>query len=349
VERRHTSFLALLAAAIFGGLAGALAVWLLTYGGLLSSSAEERPDFTADIEGLRSEMTDLAQAGPDADLAPLREEVATLQQAVAGLSSRPTTAPDNSAIEDLQARLGALEGQTQARADAASTSDLSAIRRDVIDIRQRLGGLVNAEAATEELRRALAEVSARLDAAEAGITENGTRAERAEKLGAAVAADALQAAIESGRPFAAELTALQNLGVDAAAIAALQPHAEAGVSTIAKLRADFEAAIAGVELASPLPEETGVVERLLESVRGLVEVRPTGATEGTDPVAIVARIRAALQAEDLAAALSEWETLPPEIEAATEAWARSAAARRDADALVAQLRSDALSAIATES
>ncbi len=48
------------------------------------------------------------------------------------------------------------------------------------------------------------------------------------------------------------------------------------------------------------------MDRLMQSARGLVDVRPAHPTEGADPAAVVTRIRGALDAGDLKTALSEW-------------------------------------------
>jgi hypothetical protein len=90
------------------------------------------------------------------------------------------------------------------------------------------------------------------------------------------------------------------------------------------------------------------VERLLESARGLVEVRRAGPTTGADPEAVVTRVRAALAAGDLQTALGEWKALPENARAATAAWAERAKARLAADRLVAKLRGEALARLNTQ-
>ena len=156
-------------------------------------------------------------------------------------------------------------------------------------------------------------------------------------------ADALADALQSGSPFASELAAMRGLGLDdETALDGLAPHAESGLPTLAKLRADFEAAAAGIDVTPPPPEDTGTVDRLLQSARGLVEVRPANPVEGSDPPAILARIRAALDAGDLRTALDEWQALPDEAKSATQAWADAASSRLAADEFVTRLRGDAL-------
>ena len=155
----------------------------------------------------------------------------------------------------------------------------------------------------------------------------------------------LRAALDAGRSFESELAALKALGADAQAIDALAPHAETGLPTIAALRAEFDQAMDQVALATPIPENTGTINRLLESARGLVEVRPAHPTEGNNPGAIVARIRGALAAGNLKAAFAEWNALPDTIKAPTSDWAKAVEARAAADDLVAQVRAAALSGL----
>jgi hypothetical protein len=118
--------------------------------------------------------------------------------------------------------------------------------------------------------------------------------------------------------------------------------AASGLPTHAALVAEFDRAIESVAPASTVPDSAGTVDRLWKSAEGLVSVRSAQPTTGTDPVAIVSRIRGALAAGDLATALKERAALPDPYQAATADWAKSAQARLDADALVERVRASAL-------
>jgi hypothetical protein len=172
--------------------------------------------------------------------------------------------------------------------------------------------------------------------------------ERAALLGPAVVADALADALASGRPYRSELDALAGLGLDSHAVEGLAAQADTGLPTMAELRAGFEQAVASVDLRQPIPEGTGTLDRLVMSARSLVEVRPATPTEGADPAAVLSRIRAALDSGDLGTALTERSALPEELRTATAEWAAAAEARRAADELVARLRGEALSRLASE-
>lgn len=424
---RGAGFAALLAAALFGGAIAAGGTALLAQQGFLDAAGEEQtapPDLTPELASLRSEVEALRQAQtPAVDVAPLQDQVAQLEAAIAQLreqsggasgtgpalqevqnrlaeletaaANRPAGPPDPA----LEARLTDLSAQVEAlRSDDAGGSQNPALAGLATRI-DEIAGQINDTAAIaprlDEIAGRIDEVAGRVEALEARpqvdlsglegslgqvqeqlsalgqridsapkeervvaletqlatlqgtLNEAAAQAQRAETLGAAVAAGALADALESGSPIAAELGALRTLGSDRAALDALQPFAETGLPTMEALRASFEAAAATIDVSTPIPEGAGPVDRLLQSARGLVEVRSANPTEGADPAAVIARMRGSLAAGDLNAALAERNALPEEAKAKTEEWARAAEARAFARELVTQLRSEALSRLGT--
>lgn len=372
-ETRAQSFVPLIAAAMAGGAVVALVVVILALAGFFRPPPEDGPDLAGaigtlenEIASLRSEIAALNEAPAEDGLAPLREQLAALQESVGVLQSAlagstpdegalrqvqdrlaqleesvvqaTAGSPSNETGERLAARLNALAGEIDALKSAAP--DLSSLENGLADLRQQVGAL---SSEMEDIPR-----EDRIAALEAKLAEIGERAEKAAALGPAVAADGLAAALEAGRDFVSELAALENLGVDPEAIDALQPHAESGLPTLAEIRARFETEVAAVDLTPPVAEGTNALDRLIGSARGLVEVRPASPTAGTDPGAIVTRIRGALVAGDVKTALGEWETLPQEIKTATAGWGEAAKTRMAADDLVARLRAAALSRLDTE-
>jgi hypothetical protein len=353
---RGQSLFPLIAASLAGGIVVALAILLLAVAGVPPfSGREERPDFSRDIATLRSELEAMRQSPADSDLAPLHAQIAALEQAIGDLRAAGSSEAPDQALREIQTRLSGLE---QMATEVASTDGSPANDARLSELAAEIEALKSGGAqssATEEsiasLRQEMEQLGARLEAApdearvaavETDLSEARRQAETAAALGPAVAADALAAAVESGRPFNTELDALVVLGADETAIAALRPYSQSGLATLAALQAGFENAIASLSLTAPIPEGTGTLDRLLQSARGLVEVRPAQPTEGADPAAIVTRIRGALAAGDVATALSEWQALPDPVKTQTAEWADAAEARAAADDLVARLRGEAL-------
>ena len=316
----------------------------------LETAAASRPAGPAD-PGLEARLSELA-----GQVEALRNVGANGSEnpALAGLASRideiagqvndtravgPRIDEIAARAEDIDKRLGAIEARPQV--------DLSGLEGALAQVQEQLAGLAGRVDALPTEER-IAGLEAQLATMQATLSEAAARAQQAETLGAAVAAGALADAVESGAPIAAELAALRALGADAAALDALQPFAETGLPTLGALRARFEEAAASIDVSNSVPEGVGPMDRLFQSARGLVEVRPANPTEGADPGAVIARMRGALEGGDLRAALAERSALPEDAKAKTEEWARAAEALASAGELVSQLRSEALSRLGTQ-
>jgi hypothetical protein len=369
-SRSFTGFLltVLVGAAVAAGIVIALA----RTGYLIPANEDKTADATSsDIAGLKSEIA--ALKAPRNDLAPLAEQVAALQKSVADFSQQSPAAPaDAAALKDLQDRLATLESaprpaaapatnlepriaalsQEVAALKSTAPPDTASLQSELTALHQQLDALsasidkLPKEDRIAAIETKLGETSDRLDATMQRLDATVQGIDNAAALAPAVAAEALQSALDSGRPFQSELTALKSLGVDAAVVDALAPEAQTGLPTVADLRARFEQAIASVPIETPIPENTGAIDRLLQSAEGLVSVRPAHPTTGSDPSAILSRIRGALAAGDLKSALDQWNTLPDAIKTPTADWAELAKARVAADDLVAGVRSAALAKLA---
>jgi hypothetical protein len=183
----------------------------------------------------------------------------------------------------------------------------------------------------------LAALSARLDAVEGAIarpTATGVppAAPASDARGLALAA--LRRAVDSGRPFTAELDMLAAFGPDAITNG-LRQYAASGVASRDALRADFGRVADAILAVSATPDDS-LFGRIVASARGLVSVRPTTPVAGTDPPAVVSRIEAAVAQGDLATALREREALPVTGKDASAAWAARAQGRLTADGLLAE-------------
>jgi hypothetical protein len=340
----------MLIAAVAGGLIGAALVAGLLMTGYLGE--RDGSSLVAEVDALKSEVTELRQAQP-ADIAPLESKLAALEKSLSELSQASADGTPDPAIDELRNRVAALEqSETTDGSTAALEKRVTELSNAIAELRSAAApDAASFDQALAPVRQEIEALAARVDQAataeqvaaiEQKVTEIGGRLDVATALAPAIAADAMAAALASGRPFSSELAAVKDLAVDSGATETLAERAATGLPTMAQLRSGFETAIASVDLSPPIPEATGTFERLWLSARGLVEVRPAHPTEGSDPSAIVTRIRAALAADDLKTALAERESLPEASKTATAEWAGAAAARLQADDLVAKIRADAL-------
>jgi len=313
-----------------------------------------------------------------ARLATLEKSVETQSAAMVAFDKRVATteagAVKANALDALGRRLSALEasnGDAKAALDEAHAARVDAAK--ALAAAQAEPPSTNAAAPAEPsaLEPRLAKLESDLAAAEARLNQLGALDERLSKLEGATAAapksDArvamakgasenaasvavlalsLEQRLAAGAPFAAELTALSQLGVGGDALAPLKPFAESGAPSLASLAASWAKVESAVAAATPPPERSGW-DRLLDHIRALVRVRRVGeasANDESEPPA--ARIGAALDRGNLAAALEAYGRLPEASRAAGAAWADAAKARVAAVKAATALRADAIGGLA---
>ena len=358
--RKGGGFVAGLVAGLAGGVAALAIAAGLQFSGLLPGvtpapaphATDQVPDhgpaiaaLESELAGLREEIAALSAAGNGGGDAALAARVEGIEERVSALASgldavrgevadiaarpegeAPAAPVDLGPIEE---RIAAFEAAlTGLREGMASAAALAAVE----------DGLAALRAEIAEGREGQSQAAARLDALEAEIaTLSGRVDEQAEAPATAIiiAASSLKAAIDRGTPFTTELDTYAALVPDAPQLEELRALAAAGVPTRAQISAESDAAANAMIAASrPVDPEAGIVDRLMGSMMGLVQVRPIGMVEGEGVPEIAARLDAAVRAGDYERAIAEYETLPVEARAAGEAFIAKVRARHAADRLV---------------
>lgn len=276
-----------------------------------------------EIAALKSALA----AKPTTDPA-LAERLDALANAVASL---PPPA-DTSALET---RLSTLESLPTGNGTGPSLAEFAAQAQALRDLQAELATLKSGTAAVPANVEALvAQTEARLQEAEAQAA--ALRAETEALAQAATARAALgriQAALESGAPFA---TALPDLGLAVPDL--LAASAETGIPTLAALQTTFpDAARAALESALRANMGESWAERVGSFLRSQTGVRSLTPRDGSDPDAILSRAEAALAAGDLQTALTELAALPAEAATEMAAWRGMAETRLAAVAAVSAL------------
>mgnify|MGYP001296566584 CR=1 FL=1 len=269
------------------------------------------------------------------EIAALRQEIETLK------------ANDGSAA--IQSQLDALKQQVQS--SSSSGEDIASLKQqiDAIQSTQQndTGAVKSLQSGLDQLKSSLAsgqqDMQQKLSALEAKVNTPG----KDLAVARAIAAAALKAAIDRGDSFATELATYAEVAPADADLSKLKALATSGIPTREELAADFsETADAIIAAAEPTPPEGNIFNRLVDSAKGLVSVRPVGDVEGDTVPAIVARIENALTKGDLKTAESEWETLPEAGKQASQKFVDGLEARIEADDLVSTTLSNALGATA---
>jgi hypothetical protein len=273
----------------------------------------------------------------------MRRDLKSLSDTVTSLDAlRPATAS--------RGDLDALSATVTALAKRVDEAPVAATRDDLNGLAQRLGRLEATAAAggdgqtasaaalaslTSQINQAQADVRALADKVTAEARPALTAGEDAVR---AVAVSSLRRASSDGKPFAADVDMIANLGIDGGDIAIIRPLAAKGVATVSDLAAGFpDVASAILSATATADPNANFFQRVLASLGSLVHVRPLGPVAGSDPAAIVSRMSDDVTKGDIAAALAERAALPDAGKAASADWAAKAADRVALDQAVDRL------------
>lgn len=288
-----------------------------------------------------SEAIDAARVEYDAKIAYVASSVGALETSLAELQSAIERGQggDSAGLQVLKDRLDGLEQKLAELTDAPGTDvsgqTLEALRAALDDVR---GGVSQATELATTAKESVAANTAVIGEMKAELTNLAARVEQAgsnPEVALAIAAAALKSAIDRGLPFMSELETYAALAPDAPEIEALRNLAASGVPTRSDIATGMaDAAGAMVAAARAIDPDAGFFERLIASAQSLIKVRPIGMVEGDSPAAIVARMEVAVNENDLAGAVAEYQTLPEAAKEAGKAFVDGIEARIEADRLV---------------
>ncbi|MDZ7823878.1 MAG: mitofilin family membrane protein [Ahrensia sp.] len=360
-------------ASLMGGLVGGLLAliggaglqWagvLPNFGGQTVQQPIDLVPMQSQIDGLKSEILQLAQGSADnAAVAPETQDaldsiakisasIETLSSKIDQIESTLSTggAGENVGLETLTNRLAALETSIETQIAALPTAgsaagiDIAASLAPIEEELRAVGGKLN------DFQQ---NITSRLSEFDARIAQN------AEKVGQtsgsagvaiAIAAAGLKSAIDRGGSFMSELEAYATVAQDKSVVEELRNYAASGVPTISQLSDQFPA-IANqiVATGQVLAPDASIADKLIASAWSLVKIRPVGQVDGDSPGAIAARLEARLKNGDIAAALAEFETLPDLNKQAATSFADRMRARQTVDGLLAKALASAMASTTT--
>ena len=308
------------------------------------------PTPALDLQSVQAAANAVANAAVETARRDLTARLDDLEKRLRALSAVAAEKPTGSdpAVAELRSRVEALEGRPAAAPPTGTPAappampageadkEIAVLRAEITTLHTALQALDQSVTGQREQTKALGDA---LGARNAGEQKALVAARASAVIGVAAR---LSAALDSGLPFAADLTLLAPLAqgdtklTEVAAV--LQPYAQAGVASRAALAASFPA-VAKAALADDVADDS-FGERLLGKVRSIVSLRRVGDdVPGDSAEAKLARAEAALDAGDLAKAVDLVKSLPPQTARATQAWLARAeahlAAKRAIDALAA--------------
>lgn len=331
-------------------------------------AAAASPAPALDLQQVRQDAAAVANASVEATrrelsarLDDLEKRVRAASAAAAERPASPAGSGPDPAIVELRRKIEALEsrpaapptpGETATPAPAPSApspeheKELATLRLELATMRNTVQTIDQTIAAQRDQTKLLAEAVDKARGEASARNAGEQKAMGAARASALIGIAArLSAAVESGLPFVTDLALLTPLAQGDAKLdestAVLQKYAQTGVASRPALVAEFPA-VAKAALADDLADDS-FGERLLGKVRALVSLRRVGNdVEGDGTEAKLARAEAALEAGDLAKAVTLVKTLPPQTARATAGWLSRAEANLTAKQAADQISAQAV-------
>lgn len=320
--------------AVTGALAALLVIGGAKFSGLLDAPPPVAPPVTnnaskSDVEALGARLakveSDVAKPAPrpvsDPAFAARLDAVETAQTS---LRNDVTAARGQS--EKLAAALNEIKTASPQGVIAAEPPSVPAI--DLSAIEERIGKIERATAA--------------LSAAAAAPAPPPAEDPNVRRM---AAASLLEAAVQQGGPYTPALAAARSVAGDVGTLKPLDAFAATGVPSAATLSREL---LTLLPKLAPKPDtqpaSPGILERLQQSAARLVRIQRVDAT-GSGNAAILARVSAAAQRDDLAEAKRELLQLPASDLAPVQAWIAKVDARDAALAASRKFASDTMTTL----
>lgn len=261
-------------------------------------------------------------AGENAALVTLDERVKSLESS-ANNATEPVSSELKAQLETVKKKIDEVSGEiaevskSAADTQASSVEKISAVENTLISMQDKLAGL-----------------GPRLEKVEAVAA---TPQKDEQRVARALAVAGLKSAIDDGGNFESALALVESLNADSKATDPLKPFAAIGVPTLSALENAFSGLSDEIVKTATPAENTGAVDKFLSNIRSLVTIKTTGVVEGSNPQAIVSRIKHGLKIADLEAVIKEWGSLPDAAKTVSNDWNEKVKARHSANSLIENL------------
>lgn len=267
-------------------------------------------------------------------VAHLQSRLDALQTGAADLDRKATAASQAAAKANAAAEAATVRAGEIARAQAPDASAIAGLSEQA----------KRAEAATSAIGQKLEQNAARIGTVESLAKAAAAPSPQALAAARVVLAQRVQAALASGRPFAADVAALAKGGGGSEQVAALEAVASSGAPTKDALLAQMRThrTMFAREL---MPASAGWQDRLLGLASRVVSIRPVGDTGADDSATLPTRLENAILRGDHAAAAALWEKLPEPARRDSADFGEALRKRGAADAAISKIAQDAVAAL----
>lgn len=319
-------------AGLFGGVVGLGAAYGLALFGLWPVPPQAPPPADPRLAQFSSAIPELQTVTGTVqdELATLTGRVGTLETSLSE-SSQISDSADPAMSEQLAALSARLDALANAPADPVASDDrLAALAAEVAALQADMASTRTQMVETKDQIATLAQASSESAGADAAT------------IRLPLIFSSLESAFGTGRPFETELASLRQALPETIVPEAVAGRAASGLPRPEVVASQLRAALPDMLAGRPASADATWQDATADWFRGLVAMRPTGPVEGSGPDATIARLEAAVERRDFAAASEQLQALPAAMQRAATPFAADMESLAAAQIFLDQLRAKVL-------
>ncbi len=314
----------------------------------------------AQLDALKAEIEALKQTNEAAsvDLAPINQKLSSLQTTVSEITSASTgsdeltgkianleegfAAVNNSLAEitasaadgsntspvALSAAISALDKRLETlEADLATVSSsvsknpaLDALSGSINSLETQVTGVTTAVASLKQATEANTQTISGLTEQSETLNDTVASVKASEKVAKSVAVNALATALENDDPLSLPISSIKALIGETPETQRLEALNASGIASRKELVTNLDALIDTVQNPNAPSKDGSITERFWANAQNMVSFRTSGPQEGDTPLAILSRVKANVEADNLSQAKAVWETLPADVREKGAEW-----------------------------
>lgn len=281
---------------------------------ITEAATEKLIQLEQDFAGLNTTLnkfTTAAAAGQDTSSIALSTAVASITKRLdlmeTDLGTMATSVKQNPALMEVTKAVDSMKTQVQ-------------------EITGTLSGLQQTTQANKSGLTNLTEQSADLESTVASVKAS-------EKIARSVAVNALATALENDDALSLPISSVKALIGETVETKRLEALNSSGIASRKQLVGGLDAVINSVQNPNAPSKDASISDRFWANAQSLVSFRTSGPQEGDTALAILSRVKAKVEADDLSAAKAEWEKLPADVRENGASWLAQLNTRMEAFAL----------------
>lgn len=316
--------------------------------GTLYESNDSKPAISReDMDLINARIDELAAsnnntaATDSVGIARLEQKIAELETSLAGAENTPDTErvgkleQEVESLSTVVADLSETISGDSISQDGSPAVALAAVNAKIADLGKQLAAITQPDLAP--VRSAIETVKADIASLREALDKNGgeisavsdmaTKLDKEietirvnSKVARTVALNSLGSALQNGRSLFTPVSSLEALGGVTEETRRLAELDRQGIPSTETLTSELRAIEREVQNPETASSDASITDKLWANARSLVTVRSSGPREGDSVAAILSRVRANVENDELQAARDEWNTLPPETATRYQEW-----------------------------